>query len=165
MEERKITGMMIYYYFVCKRKLWYFSKGLSQEADDENVKIGKFIDENSYKRDEKHISIDETINIDFLRHKNVLHEVKKSKSIEEASIWQVKYYLYYLKQKGSEIKAAQLDYPLLKQTVEINLEQEDIDNLEKIQEDIKDILKNSLPPAISKKGFCKKCAYFEFCFI
>lgn len=23
--ENRITGVMVYYYFVCKRKLWYFS--------------------------------------------------------------------------------------------------------------------------------------------
>lgn len=30
MEER-ITGVMIYYYFVCKRKLWYFCHDLQME--------------------------------------------------------------------------------------------------------------------------------------
>ena len=95
MEER-ITGVMIYYYFVCSRKLWYFCHQINMEDENENVQLGKLLDENSYKRDDKHIEIDGIINIDFIHEKNELHEIKKSKSIEEAGIWQVKYYLYYL---------------------------------------------------------------------
>ena len=69
------------------------------EDENENVQLGKLLDENSYKRDDKHIEIDGIINIDFIHEKNELHEIKKSKSIEEAGIWQVKYYLYYPKKK------------------------------------------------------------------
>lgn len=63
----KITGVMFYYYFVCHRKLWLFSKDITFEKDNENVMLGKLLDENSYKKDKKHIMIDETINIDFIR--------------------------------------------------------------------------------------------------
>ncbi len=102
MEER-ITGVMIYYYFVCKRKLWYFCHDLQMEnvSQNENVQLGKLLDETSYRRNQKHINIDDTINIDFIKDFKEIHEVKKSKSIEEAGIWQVKYYLYYLKKKGA----------------------------------------------------------------
>ena len=102
MEER-ITGVMIYYYFVCKRKLWYFCHDLQMEnvSQNENIQLGKLLDETSYRRNQKHINIDDTINIDFIKDFQEIHEVKKSKSIEEAGIWQVKYYLYYLKKKGA----------------------------------------------------------------
>lgn len=112
--EDHITGVMIYYYFVCKRKLWYFVNEINMETEDENVLLGKLLDEHSYKRDEKHINIDNVINIDFVREHNQIHEVKKSRAIEEAGIWQVKYYLYYLKKKGVSKLKAQIDYPLLK---------------------------------------------------
>ena len=94
--EKDITGMMVYYYVVCKRKLWYFYHEIQMEQGNENVAIGKVIDEETYRRDDKHINIDNVINIDFIRSKGILHEVKKSDKIEEASILQVKYYLYYL---------------------------------------------------------------------
>lgn len=51
MEER-ITGVMIYYYFVCSRKLWYFCHQINMEDENENVQLGKLLDENSYKRDD-----------------------------------------------------------------------------------------------------------------
>lgn len=111
-----ITGVMIYYYFICQRKLWYFANEINMEQNSELVSIGKTIDETSYKREKKSILIDNTINIDFIKDGAVLHEVKKTKAIEEAGIWQLKYYMYYLKQKGVETLEAKIDYPLLRQT-------------------------------------------------
>ena len=37
------------------------------EDNNENVQLGKLLDENSYKRDDKHIQIDGVINIDFIQ--------------------------------------------------------------------------------------------------
>lgn len=47
MIEDKITGIMIYYYFVCKRKLWYSYQNISMESDlfKWKKKIRKEIDE------------------------------------------------------------------------------------------------------------------------
>ena len=83
------------------------------EQNSELVQIGKLIDETTYKREKKCILIDNTINIDFINNGAVLHEVKKTKSIEEAGIWQLKYYMYYLEQKGIKNIEAEIDFPLL----------------------------------------------------
>ena len=164
MEER-ITGVMIYYYFVCHRKLWYFLHEINMEAEDDGVMLGKLLDESSYKRDEKHINIDNVINIDFIKEHRELHEVKKSKAIEDASIWQVKYYLYYLQQRGVKDLKAKIDYPLLKKNVLVELTEEDIVELEKIISEIVIIKKKDFPPDFSEKKICKKCAYHDLCFI
>ena len=42
--EKDITGIMVYYYEVCKRKLWYYYHNINMEQNNENVAIGKFID-------------------------------------------------------------------------------------------------------------------------
>ena len=140
MEER-ITGVMIYYYFVCKRKLWYFGHEIRMEAENEDVILGKILDESSYKKNDKHINIDNIINIDFISEHKELHEVKKSKAVEEAGIWQVKYYLYYLwKRDVKEIKG-KVDYPLLKKSVIVELSDKDIEILEKITSEILEIVK------------------------
>lgn len=164
MEER-ITGVMVYYYFVCKRKLWYFANEINMEAENENVMLGKLLDENSYKRSEKHINIDNVINIDFVKEHKELHEVKKSKAIEEAGIWQVKYYLYYLKQRGVEGLKAKIDYPLLKKNVGVELTQEDEERLGKIVQEISELKKQAYPPDFKKKKICGKCAYHDLCFV
>ena len=82
--QKQITGTMVYYYDVCERKLWYFYHEIQMEWQNEDVAFGKLLDENSYKRDEKHINIDNVINIDFIKAKDILHEVKKSNKIEKA---------------------------------------------------------------------------------
>ena len=60
-----ISGIMIYYYFICQRKLWYFLNEINMEQNSELVSIGKIIDETTYSREKKGILIDNTINIDY----------------------------------------------------------------------------------------------------
>ena len=163
--DKDITGLMVYYYEVCKRKLWYFTNDIQLEENNSNVILGKLLEENSYTRDEKKINIDGVINIDFIRSKKILHEIKKSNSIEPASILQIQYYLYYLEKKGLVGLKGILDYPLLKQTVEVNLSDSDRENLENIIIGIKEILRKESPPTLEKKNICKKCAYFDLCFV
>lgn len=163
--DKDITGLMVYYYEVCKRKLWYFTNDIQLEENNSNVILGKLLEENTYTRDEKKINIDGVINIDFIRSKKILHEIKKSNSIEPASILQVQYYLYYLEKKGLVGLKGILDYPLLKQTVEVNLADSDRENLENIIIGIKEILRKESPPILEKKNICKKCAYFDLCFV
>ena len=163
--QKDITGVMVYYYEVCKRKLWYFYNEIQMEQGNEAVAIGKTIDEETYKRDKKHINIDNIINIDFIRSKGVLHEVKKSNKIEEASILQVKYYLYFLQKRGVDNIKAQIDYPLLKQNVEVKLTELDIKNIEDILNNIKIIVEKNIPPELEKKRICKSCANYDLCFI
>lgn len=162
--DKDITGIMVYYYAVCKRKLWYFYHNINMEQNNENVAIGKIIDETSYGRDEKHINIDNAINIDFIKNKGILHEVKKSRKIEEASILQVKYYLYYLSGRGVNV-SAQIDYPLLKRNIEIELTDEDKLNLDIVLEDIEKIVSDKIPPKENRKNICKSCAFFDLCYI
>ncbi len=163
--DKDITGLMVYYYEVCKRKLWYFTNDIQLEENNSNVILGKLLEENTYTRDEKKINIDGVINIDFIRSKKILHEIKKSNSIELASILQIQYYLYYLEKKGLIGLKGILDYPLLKQTVEVNLADSDRENLENIIIGIKEILGKESPPILEKKNICKKCAYFDLCFV
>ncbi|WP_113802942.1 CRISPR-associated protein Cas4 [Garciella nitratireducens] len=162
---KKVTGVMVYYYFVCKRKLWYFSNNLNMEFNSELVGIGKLVDETSYDRERKHILIDESINIDFLKDWKVIHEVKKSRKMDEASKWQLKYYMWILKNKGVEVEKGILDYPLLRKREEVFLNEKDEEELKNIIEDIKRIISSKLPLDPLVKKVCKKCAYYELCYI
>ena len=136
--KENITGMMVYYYFVCKRKLWYFCHEITMETENEDVLLGKLLDESSY---------------------------KKSKSVEEAGIWQMKYYLYYLQQRGVTGMKGKIDYPLLKKTMSVELTDEDCGEIEKIICEITQIKKRNIPPDDCNKKICKKCAYYDLCFI
>lgn len=162
---KNISGLMIYYYHVCNRKLWYFTHDLNMEQNSENVGLGKLIDEESYTRERKNILIDESINIDFLKDWKVVHEVKKSRKIEEASIWQIKYYMMILEDKGLEIEKGIIDYPLLRRRELVYLQKSDIDYLNKTISEINCIIKSNLPPELKRKRICKNCAYYEYCYI
>ena len=161
----KITGVMVEYYFICKKKLWYFTNQIQMENEHENVAIGKIIDENSYSSEKKHLLIDGTINIDFIRQYKQIHEIKKSKSIEQASIWQVKYYLYYLKKLGLDGITGIIDYPLLRKNFVVELDEKDEQEIENIINNIENIVSKPVPPEVGKMKICSKCAYFELCFI
>lgn len=162
---KNITGLMVYYYFICERKLWYFTNEISMEQNSELVAIGTAIDESTYTREKKNILIDDTINIDFIKNGAVLHEVKKTKAIEEAGIWQVKYYMYYLENKGIKNITAKIDFPLLRETKEITLEQEDKEILENVIKNIEELAKRDKPPKPIEQKICKKCAYYDLCYV
>lgn len=163
--KKEITGVMFYYYYVCKRKLWYFYNEIGMEHNNENVLLGKLLDEEAYERNDKHINIDNVINIDYIKKEHVLHEIKKSKKIEEASIMQLKYYLYYLYIRGVKEIVGKLDYPLLKQTVDVFLEEEDIKEIEATLEEIQKMISLETPMQLKKTGICKNCAYYDLCYI
>ena len=161
----KYTGTQINYYFICKRKLWYFSNYIQMEQESELVELGKFLHETSYQREKKEIRIDNTIAIDFTGNDKIIHEVKKSNKIEKAHIWQLKYYLYYLKQKGIPNVTGELNYPKLKKTEKVSLAEDDEKELKKIFSNIDEIINRDTPPSPINKSFCKKCAYYEFCYV
>lgn len=161
----KITGVMVYYYFICQRKLWLFANEINMEQNSELVSIGKIIDETTYKREQKSILIDDTINIDFIKNGAVLHEVKKTKSIEEAGIWQLKYYMYYLEEKGVKNIEAKIDYPLLRETKKLELSDEDRKILKNIIMNIEEIIKQEKPPEVINSKICRNCAYYDLCYV
>jgi CRISPR-associated exonuclease Cas4 len=161
----RITGTMFYYYFVCHRKLWCFANQIQMEQESEAVLLGKLLDESSYNREDKQILIDETVNIDFIKDWKVLHEVKKSKSIEEASLWQVKYYLYFLRERGIPVQKGILDYPKIKQRKEVQLTNEDEAEIRRIIIEIERIVSQEKSPQVINSKICKACAYFEYCYV
>lgn len=161
----QITGIMIYYYFVCKRKLWYFLNQINMEQNSELVSIGKILDETTYRKEKKGILIDNTINVDFIENGAILHEVKKTKSIESASVWQIKYYMYYLSEKGIENIQAEINYPLLRKTAQIFLEENDRKILKTVTQEIEELQKSEKIPEKINSKICKNCAYFDLCYV
>lgn len=163
---KKITGTEVNYYFICKRKLWLYQHHIQMEFGFENVQIGKMISEETYKRKKKEIRIDNLISMDNVDwEKKVVHEVKKTNKMEESHIWQLLYYIFYLKKfKGLEGFSGQIDYPKLKLTKEIFLTEELENELEEILKSIDRIHLGKIPTEFPSKRICKSCAYEEFCF-
>ena len=159
-----ITGTHIAYKIICERKLWYFSHRIACEQESGAVAEGKSIHENSYDRKNKEIAFG-SIKIDWLDIKaKIVHEVKKSNKAEDAHIWQLKYYLYYMKINNIGDYKGMLNYPKLKKTTAVELKASDIQILEEMIGRIEEIAAMELAPEIDRTiSFCKKCSYFEFC--
>lgn len=159
-----VTATQLNYYFVCFRKLWLFSHQINMEHTSELVELGKLLHENSYRREKKEIQIG-PIKIDFIRRDGVIHEIKKTPSVEKAHAWQVKYYIWYLKQLGVENLRGEIDYPKLKKRTEIELVPEDEVEIERILQDIRKIISTEEVPPVLNKSICKKCSYYELCYV
>jgi CRISPR-associated exonuclease Cas4 len=54
---------------------------------------------------------------------------------------------------------------LLKQTLEVELEPGDVSVIENDLGNIMEIVKNPIPPILKQSRICKKCAYYDLCFI
>ncbi|MEM4368338.1 MAG: CRISPR-associated protein Cas4 [Candidatus Anstonellales archaeon] len=166
--EEKITGTQVAYYIVCKRKLWFFSHYIQMEENSDYVQIGKVISEESFKREKyKEIEIG-NLKIDYIKigDKIIVNEVKKSRRLEESHIWQVKYYIYRLKKLGLNCSKGFIHYPKLYRKIDVNYnDSEDTAKIEEALLKIKEIINLEKPPAPINKSFCKKCSYFELCYV
>lgn len=163
----QITGTHFNYYQVCHRKLWLFAGGMSMEHTSDLVAEGKLIHENTYPfRSEKYTEIEiDGIKIDFYDARNkVVHEIKKSRSHEEAHEWQVKYYLYVLKQNGVEGATGVLEYPTLRKTLDIELTPTDETTITTIGQQIEQIITSGTCPPLLNSKKCRNCSYFDFCY-
>lgn len=159
-----ITATQINYYFVCHRELWLFSHQINMEQNSELVELGKLLHEKSYKREDKEIQIG-PIKIDFIGKDGVIHEIKKTPSIEKAHAWQVKYYIWFLKNLGVKNLRGEIDYPKLKKRTEIELTEADEKEIENILRNIEELIaQEDVPPTINK-SICKKCSYYELCYV
>ena len=160
-----INGTQINYYFICTTKLWLFSHNIQLEHESDNVKLGKILHDDSFKR-EKDYLIDNLINVDFIKLTDCveIHEVKKTQKMDKSHEYQLLYYMYYLKnEKDIENIKGYLDYPKSRKKKEIFLTKEKEDELVKIIEEINEINSKEMPKP-QKSKICRKCAYFEFCF-
>lgn len=174
------TGTHIAYYFICARKLWFFHHQIQCESDSDAVRYGKHVHETSYRHEtRKELDIDQTIVIDRIDHtKKVVHETKTSKAMEKSHEWQLKYYLWYLEQKGLQVAdesnadlppenrgyIGQLDYPELKKKETVVLSLSDRDFFKTTLPDrVRRIVASEEVPAAEKWSVCASCAYCELC--
>lgn len=163
----KINGTLINYYFHCKRQCYLLGNRLDLEDNSELVQIGKAIhEEKAAKGKNTEIAID-NIRIDKLTD-DYLVEIKKSDADVNASKWQLLYYLKVLKGKGIERKG-KLEFVEKNKTENKILFFELNDQLELELDQyimkIENLIDGDEIPKVLNKPQCKKCAYYEYCYI
>lgn len=163
-QDFRVTGIKINYLFVCERKLWLFDRGIGMEHTSEKVLLGKLLDEFSYPKEKKRrVLIDDLISIDIL-NEDEIREIKFSNKLEKPNRMQILYYLYYLKKLGIQKKGV-LNYPKQKRREIVELTPVEEKKIEDAIKRIEEIIKMDTPPPVEKKKYCKRCAYYEFCFV
>lgn len=163
----QITGTHFNYYQLCKRKLWLFASGINMEGNSDLVYEGKLIHETSYpQRSEKYEEVEiDGVKVDYYDAKRkVIHEIKKSDKVEAAHEWQLKYYIYVFERNGIEGCTGILEYPTLRQKNEVVLSDIDRDVIKETEVQIANIIESEECPSLNKKGICKSCSYYDFCF-
>lgn len=163
-----ITGTHFNYYLVCQRKLWLFASGIHMEQTSDLVYEGKMIHENSYpQRASKYREIEmEGIKIDFYDPVGkVIHEIKKSGKEHDSHLWQLKYYIYRFERAGIDGVTGILEYPTERLKEEVFLSIPDSQYIEESEKEINTIISADNCPPVINAAKCKKCSYFDFCFI
>jgi CRISPR-associated exonuclease Cas4 len=161
------TATHINYYHICRRKLWLFSNGINMEHTSDTVTEGKLIGENTYlqRSDRYRELVMDGIKIDYYdaKHK-IVHETKKSDKMEAAHVAQVKYYLWKLEQNGILEATGIIEYPKLRHTQQVELNEEDRALIPEWEAEIVKIISNETIPKAIQKPICKNCSYFDFCY-
>jgi len=161
--SRPITGVMMNYFYVCHTELWYFSHDVEMEHTSDLVHLGRLVHEESYERDAKEILLFDNIRLDRITPDGIIHEVKKSDRAQEAHLWQLKYYLYLLRDEElGELKGV-LEFPTQRKRIVVELAPEDITAMEQKLAAVRQIIAMPQPPKAKKIPFCRQCSYRELC--
>ncbi|CAD5244475.1 CRISPR-associated protein Cas4 [Thermococcus camini] len=161
----RITGVMVQYYFACPRELWFFSRGLQFDSENEDILIGRLIHRESFERGWKEVLLEGAkLDVVFLDDRVRVIEVKKSSKLEEPAKWQLKYYLYLLRKAGVEAEGI-ISYPREGTREEVELTEEDMETLENVLKEIERVISLENPPPAEKKPYCRRCAYRDFCWV
>ena len=167
-KELLFSGTQVNYYLICRTKLWLFSHFVTMERNSDLVSQGKFVHETAYSQKQKEVMVDDRIAIDFIQKGEglIVHEVKKGKRMEKAHRYQLLYYLYYLQElKGVAQVEGEIDYPLLRKKERVVLTDPLKKELQEILTGIKELVALPEPPRPAYLRICRKCAYFEFCWV
>jgi CRISPR-associated exonuclease Cas4 len=169
-----INATLINILHICHRELWLHAHVIRMEHTSDIVSEGRLIGEESYpqraeKNQEVQISgefegIELSAKIDFFDAKlGVVHETKKSAARELAHIAQVQFYLYLLRKNDIVANYGIIEYPKLRQTDRVDLNEDDVTAIEsKIKKAYAIIEQENCPPALPKSK-CTNCSYFDFC--
>ncbi|CAM3367166.1 CRISPR-associated protein Cas4 [Rhodothermus bifroesti] len=179
MHKLCVTGTLVNYYVLCRRRVWLAVHGLWMEHESELVALGRLLDETSYTDELRHVNVEAegpeglrlAGRIDWAELRDgVLHETKHSPRALEAHRWQLRFYLWLLKLLGvtrtdGQPFRGQLNFPRQRRTENIILEPEHETRLNEIVQAIYQTATQALPPPrLVNRRFCKKCAYEELCF-
>lgn len=160
----RITGLMVQYYHVCKRELWFTSRGLDIDRETTNIQRGTYVDENSYNDRRRSFQVNGRIQLDLLDSGDVM-EVKVSSTLEKPARMQLLYYLWYLDEILGIEKDGVLAYPKERKRENVELDSAAREEVKDTIRGIIDVVERDAPPELEKKPYCDACLYQDICWV
>ncbi|SDJ32733.1 CRISPR-associated exonuclease, Cas4 family [Halovenus aranensis] len=162
--EIRITGLMVQYYHVCKRELWFMSRGIDIDRETTNIQRGTHVDETSYQNARSSFMIGNRIQLDVLDSGDVM-EVKVSSALEKPAKMQLLFYLWFLREIYDVDKDGVLAYPKERKRKSVTLDESTTEKVESTVAGILDVVSKSQPPELDKKPYCDSCLYQDICWM
>jgi CRISPR-associated exonuclease Cas4 len=159
-----ITGLMVQYYHVCRRELWFMSRGIDIDRSAANIVRGTQTDESSYRDKRQSFQINDRIQIDVLDDGDIM-EVKVSSSLEEPPRMQLLYYLWYLDRILDIERTGVLTFPQERKREKVTLTDDNAAAVEETIVGILDTVEQDSPPPFEKKPYCEACLYQDLCWM
>ncbi len=134
--------------------------------DHEQMSLGRLLHATAYPRARHEISLP-GMKVDLIEGNQgalVAAEVKLSSRAAHAHRLQLAYYLMRLEEEG--VKAVgELRYPRERRVERLNLTPELRREVERILNDLRNLLSKPKPPAAKRIRYCSGCAYYNFCWV
>lgn len=162
--EVGITGLMVQYYHVCRRELWFMSRGIDIDRSTTNIVRGTHTDETSYRDKRESFQINDRIQIDVLDDGDVM-EVKVSSSLENPPKMQLLYYLWYLDRILDIERTGVLAFPRERTRKTVTLSEKNVTAVEETIVGIIETVQDDSPPPLEKKPYCDSCLYQDLCWV
>lgn len=171
--------MLIGYLVRCPRQAWLSLHHLWMEQESDTVALGRLLGATAYSREKKELDLEvegpgRVRLVGRIDHADlrdgVLHEVKKSPSAHEAHLWQLRFYLWLLRladvtRADGEPFTGRLDYPALRRTQEVTLDDDDIAHLAALAQRLSALAEAPHPPPrLPERKACFGCSYEELCY-
>lgn len=163
-DDVQVTGTLVWYYCVCPREAWLMSHHLTPDEDDENIRIGRRIHEDSFSRGDREVTTSSGKMDRVIRRGGqlVVYEVKKSARHEQSARMQLLFYLMQLREAGVSA-TGELHYPEEKRVVVVQLGEDELREIMEAVKQIQSLITRDLPPPPVRIPVCRQCAYAEFC--
>ncbi|MFB6125682.1 MAG: CRISPR-associated protein Cas4 [Halolamina sp.] len=158
----RVTGVMMQYYHVCERELWFASRNLEIDRTNANVVRGTEVDESAYSdRGRQNLRLG-MVALDLLEDGRVI-EVKPSSTLTEPARMQLSYYLWYLRRVAGVDREGVLAHPTERKRESVTLTPGRVEKVEASIRGIHRVVSKESPPPAEEKPFCESCAYHDLC--
>lgn len=161
-----MTGKEMEYLHVCKRKLWFFRHGIRPELGNELVQLGILLGQTTFRRQDKELQLGGVGVVDWaeLQH-GTIHETKSSSCPMQADVAQVRYYLWWMRERGINVDRCVIHYPKQKRTKEVVWAGDMTEEVTRDLAEAGDIVSRPHPPPRQRLRWCRRCAYADLCLV